>query len=85
MDTIKTAPKEAPTPPFTWEALERALTRMAASPEQKAMAPGLVAATRLRAKALPPELVLDEIVCLASLVSDETWFRASSGGSAQAA
>lgn len=85
MDTITTRASEAPTPPFTWEALERALTRMAASPEQKAMAPGLVAATRLRARALPPELVLDEIVCIASLVADETWFRGSNGGSARPA
>lgn len=76
---------EATAPTFTWEALERALTRMAASPEQRAMVPGLVAAARLRARALPPELLLQEIVCTASVVADETWFRGSKESSAQAA
>lgn len=79
-----TPPREAPTPPFTWEALERALKRMAASPEQAAMTSSLVAATKLRAAALPADLVLEEIVCMASVVADESWFGGSKRSSVPA-
>jgi hypothetical protein len=77
--------REAPTPAFTWEALERALKRMAASPEQAAMTASLVAATKLRAAALPADLVLEEIVCMASVVADESWFGGSRRSSVPAA
>ena len=57
----------------TWEALERQLTDLAADPAKAAMAAPLVSATRKQAKFKPSEMVLREILCLASTLMDESF------------
>ncbi len=64
---------------FTWEALERQLTDLASGPMKAAMAGPLVSATRKQARFKPPEMVLREILCLASTLMDES-FEPSLGG-----
>lgn len=58
---------------FTWEALERQLTDLAPDAAKAAMAGPLVSATRKQARFKPPELVLREILCLASTLMDESF------------
>jgi len=58
-------------PAWTWEQLELLLTRLAASPAQREMAPSLVSATRKQSSFLPPEHVLLEVLCLACFIADE--------------
>ena len=58
---------------FTWEALERQLTDLASGPMKAAMAGPLVSATRKQARFKPPEMVLREILCLASTLMDESF------------
>lgn len=64
---------------FTWDMLERQLTALAAGPYKAAMAGPLVSATRKQARFKPPEMVLREILCLASTLMDES-FEPSLGG-----
>ena len=64
---------------FTWEALERQLRDLATTEMKAAMAGPLVSATRKQARFKPPELVLREILCLASTLMDES-FAPSPGG-----
>lgn len=61
------------TPPFTWLELERQLTSLAATPGSAAMVGELVSATRKQAPFKPSEMVLREILCIASAVMDETF------------
>ena len=63
---------------FTWEALERQLIDLATDGAKAAMAGPLVSATRKQARFKPPELVLREILCLASTLMDES-FNPSAG------
>ena len=58
---------------FTWEALERQLSALAADPVKAAMAGPLVSATRKQARFKPSEMVLREILCLASTLMDESF------------
>ena len=58
---------------FTWEALERQLVDLSPSGAKAAMAGPLVSATRKQARFKPPELVLREILCLASTLMDESF------------
>jgi hypothetical protein len=62
-----------PMPGFTWEALQRQLEQLAADPMKASMAGPLVSATRKQARFKPPEMVLREILCLASTLMDETF------------
>ncbi len=60
-------------PPITWSELERQLQSLSASPAGSAMVHDLVAATRKQASFKPNELVMREILCIASAVMDETF------------
>lgn len=60
-------------PPITWSELERQLQSLAVSPAAASMVPELVAATRKQASFKPNELVMREILCIASAVMDETF------------
>lgn len=61
------------TPPFTWRELERQLTSLAATADSAAMVHDLISATRKQAPFKPTEMVLREILCIASAVMDETF------------
>lgn len=61
------------TPPFTWGQLERQLCSLSATPDSAAMVRDLVTATRKQAPFKPAEMVLREILCIASAVMDETF------------
>jgi len=65
-------------PPITWSELERQLMSLAVSPAAASMVPELVAATRKQASFKPTELVMREILCIASAVMDETFLSDSS-------
>ncbi len=60
-------------PPLTWSELERQLMNLAVTPTAASMVPDLVAATRKQASFKPNELVMREILCIASAVMDETF------------
>lgn len=64
------------TPPFTWSQLERQLSSLSATPGSAALVQDLVTATRKQATFKPAEMVLREILCIASAVMDEA-FRSS--------
>jgi hypothetical protein len=65
---------------FTWEMLEQQLADLAVTPAQKALAPTLVSGTRKQACFKPPAQVLREVLCIASVLMDET-FHSGSGHS----
>jgi hypothetical protein len=69
-----------PMPGFSWEALERQLVHLAANNESAALAEGMVSATRKLAQWKPPELVLREILCLASTLMDRDFPSSAEGG-----
>ena len=58
---------------FTWEMLEQQLTDLAVGAQCKALASTLISATRKQAVFKPPELVLREVLCIASTLMDETF------------
>jgi hypothetical protein len=60
-------------PPITWSELERQLSSLSATPAGAAMVHDLVSATRKQAPFKPSELVVREILCIASAVMDETF------------
>jgi hypothetical protein len=60
-----------PMPPFTWEALERQLADLAATPQKAEAARTLVSATRKQARFKPAEMVLREVLEAAFVVMDE--------------
>lgn len=68
-------------PPITWGELERQLKSLAATPNGAAMVQDLVAATRKQASFKPQELVMREILCIASAVMDETFLSDSESSS----
>lgn len=57
-------------PGFTWKQLERQLSNLA-PPTRAPIAAGLVQSVRAGARHKPPEMVLREILCLASALMDE--------------
>ena len=57
----------------TWSELERQLMSLSATASGAAMVHDLVAATRKQASFKPSELVMREILCIASAVMDETF------------
>lgn len=57
-------------PGFTWEQLERQLNDLAGAEKADFIA-AMVSATRKLARWKPPEMVLREILCLASTVLDD--------------
>ena len=61
------------TPPFTWSQLERQLSDLSATRANAALVCDLMTATRKQAAFKPAELVLREILCIASAVMDETF------------
>lgn len=68
-------------PPITWGELERQLVSLAARPASAGMVHDLITATRKQASFKPSEMVMREILCIASAVMDETFlsdFEASS-------
>lgn len=60
-------------PPITWSELERQLQNLSATPAGASMVHDLVEATRKQASFKPSELVMREILCIASAVMDETF------------
>lgn len=60
-------------PQFTWNQLERQLSSLSANPASSAIIHDLVSATRKQARFKPTEMVLREILCIASAVMDETF------------
>lgn len=60
-------------PPITWSELERQLQNLSVTPAGAAMVHDLVEATRKQASFKPSELVMREILCIASAVMDETF------------
>lgn len=72
-------PRAAILPAFSWEQLERQLSDLASTRTKASMAGPLVSATRKQAAFKPPEMVLREILCIASSLMDET-FEPSLGG-----
>jgi hypothetical protein len=75
--TTTTKPSR-PMPAWTWEELEQELTRIAPTPEQRALVAPLVAALSKRSVFTPAPMVLRELLCLASVIADETWRDGSS-------
>ncbi len=69
-------------PPITWGELERQLKSLSATPAGAAMVHDLVTATRKQAPFKPSELVMREILCIASAVTDETFLSDSETSSA---
>jgi len=65
---------------FSWDMLERQLGDLAVSPSQKALVSTLVSATRKQAPFKPAELVLREVLCIASVLMDETFHPGSEEG-----
>ncbi|MET3668077.1 hypothetical protein [Caulobacter sp. 1776] len=65
-------------PPITWSELERQLQSLSVTPAGAMMVHDLVAATRKQASFKPNELVMREILCIASAVMDETFLSDSS-------
>ena len=59
-----------PFPGFTWTQLERQLSDLAL-PARAPIAAGLIQSVRTSARHKPPEMVLREILCLASALMDE--------------
>jgi hypothetical protein len=57
----------------SWPAIERQLIHLARRPSVKAMVPALVSAIRKHALLKPPELLFRELLCLASVVLDESF------------
>ncbi len=68
-------------PPITWGELERQLKSLSVSPTGAAMVHDLVEATRKQAPFKPSELVMREILCIASAVMDETFLSDSDSSS----
>jgi hypothetical protein len=66
-------PAATPIQGFTWEMLERQLADLATDPRKAEMAKPLVSATRKQARFKPPEMVLREILCMASTLMDEAF------------
>ena len=62
---------QRPMPAFSWEALERQLADLAATPEKAEAARTLVSATRKQASFKPAEMVLREVLEAAFVVMDE--------------
>lgn len=62
---------ETAMPIASWEALERQLTFLAATPERKAAVPGRISAFRKLAPYKPAEMVLQEILIEAWLLLEE--------------
>ena len=60
-------------PPITWSELERQLQNLSVTPAGASMVHDLVEATRKQASFKPSELILREILCIASAVMDETF------------
>lgn len=60
-------------PPITWGEIERQLASLSVTPIGASMVHDLVAATRKQARFKPSELVMREILCIASAVMDETF------------
>lgn len=58
---------------MTWEALERQLTSLAGCPERRALVQPLLSATRKQAWCKPPEMVMREILVIASVLQDESF------------
>lgn len=71
-------------PPITWGELERQLTNLSASPAGASMVHDLMAATQKQASFKPSELVMREILCIASAVMDETFLSDSSSPRSEA-
>lgn len=61
---------DEPVPSFTWGQLERQLANLAATRQSAVMTHDLVNATRKQAGFKPPEMVLREILCVASVLMD---------------
>lgn len=68
-------------PPITWGELERQLVSLAAKPTSADMVHDLIAATRKQAAFKPSEMVMREILCIASAVMDETFLSESEASS----
>jgi hypothetical protein len=66
-------PAATPMQGFTWEMLERQLADLATDPRKAEMAAPLVSATRKQSRFKPPEMVLREILCMASTLMDEAF------------
>ena len=58
---------------ISWEMLERQLTELAVGSASRALVPTLISATRKQAPFKPAELVLREVLCIASTLMDETF------------
>ena len=66
-------PTGAAMPTFTWDMLEHQLASLAVTSQQRDLASSLVSGTRKQAAFKPPEQVLREILCIASVLMDETF------------
>lgn len=77
-----TANRDEAIPSLTWDQLERQLVDLAATPQQAAMVPHLVSATRKLAPFKPSEMVLREILCMTWVLLDEN-FKPDPEGSAE--
>jgi hypothetical protein len=64
---------DEPMPNFTWGQLERQLANLAATRQSAVMTHDLVSATRKQAGFKPPEMVLREILCVASALMDDSF------------
>ena len=78
--TASAAETGAPALSFTWTMLEQQLLDLAGSARRKALVATLVSATRKQAPFKPEALVLREILCIASVLMDETFHPDSEEG-----
>ncbi len=65
--------QEVPVLTFTWDMLERQLSDLAVTARQRALVQTLVSGTRKQAPFKPSEQVLREVLCIASVLMDETF------------
>jgi hypothetical protein len=72
-------------PPLTWSELERQLKSLSVTEAGAMMVHDLVEATRKQASFKPNELVMREILCIASAVMDETFLSDSSSSDSEEA
>jgi hypothetical protein len=69
-------PSQGSEPPaliVSWAALERQLNDLAATAKQRSLVASLISGTRKQAAFKPPEMVLREVLCIASVLMDESF------------
>ena len=70
---LEASQRLAQTLTFSWDDLQHQLTELAVTERQRGLVPSLISATRKQAPFKPPQMVLREVLCIASVLMDETF------------